>query len=199
MSNQVDLLNLFQAVTSTLSENKEDLNQADHYNNDHGDHMVKIFEVITGAVENTSSAEISQGFSKASKLLDGMDSGSAEMYSKGLSQAADYFQEKEFDASEILPLIQTMLGGGKADIKKGAGGMLDSLVDSFAGEDGLDMGDVLRAGSAFLKSKEEGDSNLEAAVDAIISASAMGEEPYRAKSSQLVANTLLNTLTDTLK
>jgi len=72
--------------------------------------------------------------------------------------------------------------------------LLDSLVDSIGGEDGLDMGDILSAGAAFLESKQEGDSNLEAAVDAIISTSKMGETPHRAQSSKLVADVLLQTL-----
>ncbi len=42
MSNQVDLLSLFNAVTGTLKENKTALNKADEYNGNHGDNMVEI-------------------------------------------------------------------------------------------------------------------------------------------------------------
>ncbi|MFN2281876.1 MAG: hypothetical protein ACK2TZ_08445, partial [Anaerolineales bacterium] len=97
-------------------------------------------------------------------------------------------------ATQLMPLLQTMLGGGEASVSKGAGGLLDSLVGSLGGEDGLDMGDILNAGAAFLQSKQAGDSNLEAAVDALISSSKMGESPHRAQSSKLVADTLLQTL-----
>ena len=72
--------------------------------------------------------------------------------------------------------------------------MLDSLVGSFGGEDGLDLGDILKAGATFMESKEAGDSNLEAAIDAVISASKMGETPHRAESSKLVADVLMQTL-----
>ena len=121
------------------------------------------------------------------------------MYAKGLGQAAEYFQGKDLDATQLLPLLQTMLGGGEATVTEGAGGLLDSLVGSIGGDDGLDMGDILSAGAAFLQSKQEGDSNLEAAVDAIISASKMGETPHRAQSSKLVADVLLGALTSGLK
>ncbi len=87
-----------------------------------------------------------------------------------------------------------MLGGGEASVSQGAGGLLDSLVGSIGGDDGLDLGDILSAGAAFMESKQEGDSNLEAAVDAVISASKMGETPHRAQSSKLVADVLLKTL-----
>jgi hypothetical protein len=45
-----------------------------------------------------------------------------------------------------------------------------------------------------MQAKESGDSNLEAGIDALISASKMGETPHRAQSSKLVADVLLQTL-----
>ncbi len=194
MSSNVDLVKMFSAVAETMVENQTSLNKADQYNQDHGDHMVEIFELVTGAMKNISSDDISSGLAKASELLSGKESGSAAMYAKGLGQAAEYFQDQDLDATQLLPLLQTMLGGGEASISQGAGGLLDSLVGSIGGEDGLDLGDILSAGAAFLQSKEEGDSNLEAAVDAVISASKMGETPHRAQSSKLVADVLLQTL-----
>jgi len=191
MSGNIDLVKVFSAVANTLQENRQDLNQADEYNQDHGDHMVEIFQLITGAVKETPKGDVAGGLKKASKLLTKKDSGSASMYAKGLAQAAEYFKDQNLDASQVMPLLQAMLGGGEASVSKSPGGLLDSLVGSLGGEDGLDMADILSAGANFLQSKSEGDSNLEAAVDALISASKMGETPYRAQSSQLVANTLL--------
>ena len=194
MSGKVDLVKLFSTVAETLAENQTSLNEADEYNQDHGDHMVEIFQLITGAMKEAPAGDVASGLKTASDLLGGKKSGSAAVYAKGLAQAADYFQDQDLDASQLLPLLQTMLGGGEASISEGAGGLLDSLVDSFGGEDGLDMSDILSAGAAFLQSKQEGDINLEAAVDAVISASKMGETPHRAQSSKLVADVLLQSL-----
>ena len=194
MSANVDLVKLFSAVADTLVENQDSLNQADEYNQDHGDHMVDIFQLITGSMKEAPKNDISSGLSTASEKLTEKKSGSAAMYAKGLAQAAEYFQDQELDVTQLLPLLQTMLGGGEASVAKGASGLLDSLVGSIGGEDGLDMGDILSAGAAFLQSKQEGDSNLEAAIDAIISASKMGETPHRAQSSKLVADVLLQDL-----
>jgi len=194
MSGNVDLVKLFSSVAGTMVENQTSLNKADEYNQDHGDHMVDIFQMITGAVKEAPKDNVSSGLSAASELLTGKKSGSADMYSKGFAQAADYFQGQDLDATQLMPLLQTMLGGGEATVTKGAGGLLDSLVGSLGGDDGLDIGDILNAGAAFLQSKQEGDSNLEAAIDAVISASKMGETPHRAQSSKLVANTLLQSL-----
>ena len=199
MSSKVDLVKLFSTVAETMVENQSTLNKADEYNQDHGDHMVEIFEMITGAVKEAPKNDLSSGLSKASELLTGKKSGSAAMYAKGLAQAAEYFQGQDLDASQLLPLLQTMLGGGEASVSQGAGGLLDSLVGSLGGEDGLDLDDILSAGAEFLESKQEGDSNLEAAMDAVISASKMGESPHRAQSSKLVADVLLQTLMSGMK
>jgi hypothetical protein len=193
MSSTVDLVKLFTNVAQTMVENKTSLNKADEYNHDHGDHMVDIFNLVSGAMKETPGGDVTSGLAKASELLTEKPSGSAAVYAKGLAQAAEYFQGKDLDASQILPLLQTMLGGGEASLSQGAGGLLDSLKESIGGEDGLDLGDILSAGAAFMQSKGEGDSNLEAAVDAVISGSKMGETPHRAQSSKLVADVLLQT------
>ena len=199
MSSKVDLVKLFSTVAETMVENQTTLNKADEYNQDHGDHMVEIFEMITGAIQEAPKNDLSSGLSKASELLTGKKSGSADMYAKGLAQAAEYFKGQDLDASQLIPLLQTMLGGGEASVSQGAGGLLDSLVGSFGGEDGLDLADILSAGAEFLESKQEGDSNLEAAMDAVISSSKMGESPHRAQSSKLVADVLLQTLMSGMK
>ena len=199
MSSKVDLVKLFSTVAETMVENQTTLNKADEYNQDHGDHMVEIFEMITGAIQEAPKNDLSSGLSKASELLTGKKSGSADMYAKGLAQAAEYFKGQDLDASQLIPLLQTMLGGGEASVSQGAGGLLDSLVGSFGGEDGLHLADILSAGAEFLESKQEGDSNLEAAMDAVISSSKMGESPHRAQSSKLVADVLLQTLMSGMK
>jgi len=199
MSSNVDLVKLFSTVAKTMVENQSSLNKADEYNQDHGDHMVDIFNLVSGAMKDAPSGDVTSGLAKASELLTEKPSGSAAMYAKGLGQAAEYFQGQDLDATQLIPLLQTMLGGGEASVSQGAGGLLDSLVGSIGGEDGLDLGDILSAGAAFMESKESGDSNLEAAMDAVISASKMGETPHRAQSSKLVADVLLQTLMGGMK
>ncbi len=198
MSSNVDLVKIFSAVAETLVENQASLNQADEYNQDHGDHMVDIFQSITGAVKEAPNNDLASGLATASKLLTEKPSGSAAVYAKGLAQAAETFQGKDLDINSILPLLQTMLGGGEAKVSQGAGGLLDSVMGSLGGDDGLDLGDILSAGAAFMQSKGEGDSNLEAALDAVISSSKMGETPHRAQSSKLVGDVLLKTLMSSL-
>ena len=198
MSSNVDLVKIFSAVAETLVENQASLNKADEYNQDHGDHMVDIFQSITGAVKEAPKNDLASGLAMASKMLTEKPSGSAAVYAKGLAQAAEYFQGQDLDVNQILPLLQTLLGGGEAKVSQGAGGLLDSVLGSLGGDDGLDLGDILSAGASFMASKQQGDSNLEAALDAVISSSKMGETPHRAQSSKLVGDVLLKTLMSSL-
>ncbi|OGO18072.1 MAG: hypothetical protein A2Z14_07530 [Chloroflexi bacterium RBG_16_48_8] len=69
MGNQLDLASLFQTVTQNLMGKKEVLNQADTYNNNHGDNMVEIFRVITQAMEQKKDAAPSDQLAYASQLL----------------------------------------------------------------------------------------------------------------------------------
>jgi hypothetical protein len=120
-------------------------------------------------------------------------------------------QGQQLTRSNALSLIQTLLGGGQAtpaqpqpQPQPSAGG-LDGLLGALFGggqvqqqaaqpaqqDDGLDMGDLLRAGMAYFSTKASGGSNVQAVVSAIVAASAMGSG-YREQSSSLVASTLLS-------
>ncbi|CAG1014432.1 hypothetical protein ANAEL_04978 [Anaerolineales bacterium] len=56
---------------------------------------------------------------------------------------------------------------------------------------GIDLGDVLNAGMTFLNAKQEGQSNLQAALSALMAAGPLGQKPHRQESGQVVANALL--------
>ena len=56
----IDLASLFQSVTGQLQNKKDELNEADQYNHDHGDNMVDTFEVITQAMKEKKNASPSE-------------------------------------------------------------------------------------------------------------------------------------------
>ena len=105
-----------------------------------------------------------------------------------------------------MQLIQALLGGGQAPppvpAEPPAPDLLGSLLSGLTGGEpqesqppaGIDAGDLLMAGMAFLQSKQEGDSNIEALVDAVVASSQMGSTPHRAQSSTLVTNTLMQVI-----
>lgn len=206
-STRIDLAKLFGAVANNLGDQRETLNQADTYNNDHGDHMVEIFEVVTQAVKEKKNADPADQLAYASEILRRKQSGSAQVYANGLAQASQQFQGQAVTTDNAGMLLQTLLGGGEAPAAPsqgaGAGGdILGALLGGLTGQssqgqganDGLDVGDLLNAGMAFMSAKQQGDSTAEAAINALMSASPLGQSSHRKESGAMVANTIMQVL-----
>jgi hypothetical protein len=204
-NSQLDLANIFQTVTSTLAQNQGALNEADTYNHDHGTHMVDIFSTITKAVGSKQGGDAAAQLKYAGEqLLKGEHSGSADMYGKNLLDAASQLKGQQLTADNGMQLVQMLLGAQQQPPQQqqqpAAGGLLGSLLGGLTGgnqssggglADGIDAGDLLTAGMAFMQAKQSGDSNAEALLDAVIAASTAGQTPHRAQSGKLVASSLL--------
>ena len=199
MSEGINLFEVFNAVSGALQDQRDTLNAADDHNQNHGDNMVQIFEVITKAMKEKQGADPADQLQYASDLLrQASDSGSAQMYVRGLASAAQEVQGKGLSLESVVPIVQNLLNGGEAAPAADAGDMIGSLLSGLTGEgdgdSGLDAGDLLNAGMAFLQSRQSGDSNLEALADALVSNSAMGQSSHRSQSGQVVTNTILQLL-----
>lgn len=214
-ANNIDLIKLFGTVAKTMAQNKENLNQADTYNHDHGDHMVEIFDVVTQAMKEKKTASPADQLAYASQILrQKSQSGSAQIYAEGLSDAASQFKGKSAITSDTaMQLIQALLGAqGSATLPgggtQGGGDLLGSLLGGLMGGQQvqpqqpaaadqagplgqIDIGDLLNAGMAFAQTKQSGGSNLNAILNAVVSSSKMSNTQHRAQSGALVANTLL--------
>ncbi len=99
----------------------------------------------------------------------------------GGGQASQQAQPSQSQGGDLLGgLMGALLGGGQ---QANTGGGLS---------DGLDMGDLLRAGGAFMQASQSGESTLEAALSALAAASGVGQSaPHRAESSKVVMQALL--------
>jgi hypothetical protein len=103
-------------------------------------------------------------------------------------------------------LLSSMLGaatGGQAGGAQAPGpsaDLLGSLLGGAGGsqtassQQGLDLGDLLNAGVAFMNSQQQGDSSLESIIKAFVAATQVGQNPYRAQSGELVANSVIQSL-----
>jgi hypothetical protein len=205
---RIDLAKLFGAVANNLGNQREALNQADTYNNDHGDHMVEIFDVVTQAVKEKKNASPADQLAYASEILRQKQSGSAQAYATGFAHAAQQFQGQSVTTDNAGMLLQSLLGGGQAPAapSQGAGGggdMLGALLGGLTGGQpsqgqggagGLDMGDLLNAGMAFMNAKQQGGSTAEAAINALMSAGPLGQASHRQQSGSVVANSILQVL-----
>jgi hypothetical protein len=117
----IDLAGLFGTVTQALAQNQQSLNQADDYNSDHGDNMVRTFETITGALQKKQGSSASTALAYAAKQLSkSSTSGSGKLYAQNLNQAAAQFKGKQIDQRGALDLLQTLIGGGQAPAQGGS-------------------------------------------------------------------------------
>jgi hypothetical protein len=112
----IDLSSLFNIATQALTANQTSLNQADTYNQNHGDNMVQAFNMITQALASQRGAPPAQQLQHASQVLSQQQgaSGSTRAYAQGLSQAAQQFQgQQAVTPDNAMQLIQSLFGGGQ--------------------------------------------------------------------------------------
>lgn len=214
-ASQVDLAKLFNTVAKTMVENQETLNSADEYNHNHGDNMVKNFQVITKAVRAKKGSTPSEQLAYASQVLSQRSqSGSAQLYSQGLAQAADRFQGRPaITQDDAMMLVQSLMGGqaGAPQGQAGGGDLLGGLLGAFmgggtaeaqpaqaaagaSGPSGIDLNTLLTAGMAFFQARQQGAAPMQALVQAVMAGSQMQNSPHQSQSGQLVAQTLINSL-----
>jgi len=214
----MDLGSLFNVATQALAANQSSLNQADTENQNHGDNMVQAFNMISQVMANQQGASPSKQLRQASQYLaKNSNSGSGQVYSQGLAQAAKQFKgQSSVTPDNAMQLIGALLGGGQQPASQGGdllgallggnqqasqgGNLLEALLGgeqslpqgsgSGQGQSGIDAGDLLNAGMKFMNAKQQGQSNLQAALTTLMSAGPMAQ-PHRQQSGQLVANALL--------
>ncbi len=87
--------------------------------------------------------------------------------------------------SGIGDLLGSLLGGGTTTAQQ---------PQNQQASTGLDVGDLVNAGMAFMNTKSQGGNNMQAIVNALVSGSAMGNSQHRSQSGALVVNSLLQAI-----
>jgi hypothetical protein len=80
--------------------------------------MVNTFELITRPMQEKKDANPSDQLAYAAAILSGQQSGSAQLYAKGLSQASQQFQGQQVTSDNAMTLIPTLLGIGEAPVQQ---------------------------------------------------------------------------------
>jgi hypothetical protein len=168
---------------------------------------LQLLQTLIGSGQQPQQQHSSQpaGSDLLGSLLGGLTGG-------GQSQA-----QQQTPQSAGNDLLGSLLGGltGQAQAQPqqqtsqtGGGDLLGSLLGELTGggntqansnpttpaNNGLDMGDVLNAGMAFMQAKQSGGSNASALIQAVVAGSGMGNSNHRVQSTQLVANSFLQAL-----
>lgn len=157
-TSSIDLAKLFGTVAKTMAQNQTSLNAADDYNHDHGDNMVEIFDVITRAMKEKSTATPAQQLAYASQLLQQKTtSGSGKLYAENLNDAsAKLGNVKQVTRDNAMTLIQTLLGASDtvpAQSQSQGGGLAGDLLGSLlGGATGTTSGQQTGAGGDLLES-----------------------------------------------
>lgn len=94
-------------------------------------------------------------------------------------------------------LLSGLSGSQQSSSSNSGADLIGSLLGGLTGQqdqnqDGLDMGDVLKAGMAFYGAKQQGGTNLEAVMSALSSSSNLGQSVHRKQSGALIINTITN-------
>jgi hypothetical protein len=196
-NNALDLGRVFQAVAGSLLENRDQLNQADTIDQNHGDDMVEIFKLITQAMGETPGASPADQLARASELVRSRQSGTSRHYAAGLTGAAEQLKGKNLTADMAMQLVQTLVGGGRAApaASTGGGDLLGALMGGLSGgTDGkVDSGDLLQAGLSFLSSPQ-GQQVLGGLMSSMTADPGGPPKDYRAQSGAVVTQTMLKVL-----
>jgi hypothetical protein len=86
--------------------------------------------------------------------------------------------------------LLSMLLGGSTQAQNSA----EAESSTPQGQSGFGLDDLLNAGLAFMQAKQSGGNNMQALVQAFLSASGMGSASHRTQSTQIVINTFLQAL-----
>jgi hypothetical protein len=203
-----DLIKMFGSALQLLSNNKQELNQLDGHNGNHGDNMVQIFDVITSALSDKKNQPVEKSLSHAAKQVRKINSGSAQVYAQNLEEAANEVKGNQLDVTQVATLLTTLLGAGQA--AKAApepkadplGSLLTGLMGGGEKEEdaSVDWGSLLlQGGMAFMQAKQTGDDTLGAGMKALLSASSLGQAEHRQQSATLITEGLLSVLPELLK
>ena len=193
----IDLSQVFQVVASALAQDRDKLNQADAYNNNHGDNVVQAFQTIAMALAEKPNAPQSAQLAHASRKLSAHASGSAQFYAQGLKEAAREADDGSLDVADAVRLAQVLLGGGKA---AGSDPGLDDVLSGVVGSLAQDASrkragsdDLVSAGLDFLGSPQ-GQQLVGGLLQSLTAGEQKQPAPHRAESGALIAGTLMQAI-----
>lgn len=217
-----DLSTLFASVSQRLNAERGSLNAADTYNENHGDHMIEIFDVVAEAQRHLDLRDLPSGMRAAAReLLTLQNNGSAQVYSRGLESFGDAFEKAGVSLADLTAFVgqtldmssgpvQTVIPGeetetGKSQVLKALVNGLtgwkqreksagEGLEASTSGTGRANMSTLFDLGIAYMQARQASSTQIEAIAGAAVSSSPLNEVPYRAQSGKLAIQAFLEGL-----
>lgn len=126
----VDVPTLLSTIADQLSQNQGQLNNVDGAGT-HGNRVAAAFSAAANAAADAGSADAGEQLAAAADAMRQRGSGkAASFYADGLEQAAaDFKGQASISADNLLPFLQSFLGGIQANnpARAGQGTMLDAI------------------------------------------------------------------------
>ncbi|MCC7129671.1 MAG: hypothetical protein B6D39_03760 [Anaerolineae bacterium UTCFX2] len=205
---------VFAAVQAALEKHRQQLNQEDVINGNHGDHMVEVFLLASQAAASVSESDPGGAMIAAAQALENCsNNGSAEAYARGLRQMGEQLRRGGVTLNELAAVLEKALAPdeGKIDPEnstgqkvrdQGGGAALKALLAGLAGwnqaaagravaKDPLDLGAMFEFGTTLLQAKQRQGKRIDVLADAAVSASPLKAVPHRQKSGMIAMRTLL--------
>ena len=136
----IDLSELFGAALQAVSAHRQEINDLDGYNGNHGDNMVENVRTIIDALQEKSAQPPAEALGYASeRLLSEGRGGTSQYYARGLGQAADQLQDRTaLENSDVVSIVQSILGAipteGVQQQPQAGGSVLEQIMGLVGGQ-----------------------------------------------------------------
>jgi hypothetical protein len=145
----LDLSELFGAALQAVTAHRQEINDLDGYNGNHGDNMVENVRMIVDALKEKGSRTPAEALGYASERLQSNGrGGTSQYYAKGLGQAADQLQSRStLEGSDVVSIVQSILGAIPSEHApqqpQPGGGILEQILGGGGGQQPQPGGSVL--------------------------------------------------------
>ena len=200
------MVQTFEVITQAMKEKK---------NATPADQLAYASQLLRQKQNTGSSNLYAAGLSDASQSLAGqkkITADNAMQLVQSLLGTGTSTNQASGGTADLLGSLLGGLGGMQGaqqptEAAGGAGDLLGSLLGGMSGntgsdsgqQGGIDMGSLLNAGMSFMQAKQQGSSNLDAILNAVVGSSRMNSSNARTQSGTLVANTLMQMLGQVMK
>ena len=136
----IDLSELFGAALQAVSAHRQEINDLDGYNGNHGDNMVENVRTIIDALQEKSAQPPAEALGYASERLQSKGrGGTSQYYARGLGQAADQLQGRSaLESSDVVSIVQSILGAipteGVQQQPQAGGSVLEQIMGLVGGQ-----------------------------------------------------------------
>ena len=152
-----DLGTLFGAALQALTAHRQEVNDLDGYNGNHGDNMVENVRLITKSLQKKGSQPPAEALKYASRRLQATGrGGTSQYYAKGLSQAAEQLQgQPALDGAGVVSLVQSLLAAipsqGQQPQPQAGGSVLEQVLGLAGGQPAQPSGQPAQPGGSVLE------------------------------------------------